>query len=267
MLILLGTVVLVLGLFEYLTSPTPYIDTIRRDYSKDFSLAEGKSFEVWYDIAKTNVTVKITLAFSLDVADNGTVDFYVMSQKAYFDWKNGSAIHPEFEKKVISHEETSFTPTYDGIYYVVVDNAQYNSTKSVSLRIEYLNTLHMVDYSESPKWFAFALIGFLLLIGGSLLFKSPFTILTENLSDFLFLSRFEKVMGIEVQNYRKIFNIKLLKICLVSLAVVVTSFVLVKLVPDYINLLNTFPEVASTALDIDFRQFLCLYTVIGLSCH
>ena len=245
----------------YLFSSYPLVEPIERDYVRNLHIERGDDFYVWYSFSESNIFKNQSLHITFDVADDNVIDFYVMSNSSFNEWKNGSMAKGTIELQGINHQDLTFEPPEYDRYYIVLDNNLYNSSKSVFLRSLWTSTLSTVNYNQSFTWLKISIISLVLLIIGSVLSKNPVNFLLRK-TQMAYSKEIKKVVGQKNIKDKVEFNLKFFWFVFV----LITAIVIIGVVKSYttaIPLLQDFPELSPMITDIFIRMFI-YYGLISL---
>ena len=251
---------LIFSIIEYLFTSYPCVESIERPYVRHVYLQEEESFHVSYSISEAEIYVNQSLQVQVEVTGDEVIDFYIMSNSQYEDWKNGSVARGILELPEVNHEDLVFIPSAEDRYYLVLDNTSYNASKSIRFQSVWIVFVHLVNYGEAFWWLKIALVNLVLLLIGSFLSNNPINLALKKLQGFALLKEIRNVKGQENIDA----SIKAsLKFFWLTLGIL-TAIAFVGIVRAFANSyygLQIFPELFPIVTDILIRLFLYYYSV------
>lgn len=251
---------LVLSIGGYAFTSYSSVEPIERDYARDVHLERGKYFSIWYSLSPlSQIFLNQSLQITFEVTDEEVIDFYVMSNSSYEEWKNGSIATGIVEIQATNHEDSEFIPPKDDKYYIVLDNKPYNSSKTIYLQTMWTATLSTVNYSQAFNWLKISVISLVLLIIGSFLSKNPIGSFLRKINEFAYLKEIRNVIGREeiktnIDLHLKFFWFLLGVITAITFVAVAYPF------STGLPFLRDFPELFPMVADMFIRTFIYYYS-------
>jgi len=138
-----------------------------------------------------------SLQITFEVIDEEVIDFYVMSNSSYEEWKNWSIATGIVEIQATNHEDSEFIPPKEDRYYIVLDNKPYNSSKTINVQTMWTATLSTVNYSQAFNWLKVSVISLVFLIIGSFLSKNPIGSFLGRVNEFAYFKEISNIIGRE----------------------------------------------------------------------
>jgi hypothetical protein len=249
---LLGIILAFVGLAGYLTTAKPSTGPITRGLADNITLQKGRSWDIWYSFSNSSVLLNQTLDVSFIVGSGGVVDFYIMSNSQYQNWKNGSVATGVLVETGRNFENSSFVPTAYGKYYLVLDNTPYNTSKSIAYRYTWIAKAALVDYSESFDWLFLSIAGISVSITLNLLTGNPINTSLKRLLEYACPKRAKKIRGTEDIRTRTNNSLKLFWIYVTAVAALIIATLIFMLIKN-ISFLQDFPEMTPMTVDVMVR--------------
>jgi hypothetical protein len=262
-LVILCLPLLVFSIIGYLFTTRPYVGHIDREYARDVTILQGKSFYIWYDLIPSPIILNQTLNILFEVTDNEVIDFYLMSDSQWQNWNNGSAATGMVEAHVTESENILFLPPTDGKYYLVLDNTLYNSSKLTHFQSIWTATLRMVDYSVAFNWLTISFISLGLLITGNLLSRNVIGLGLRKALGLTYPKEVKQLRGAEVVKIRNEQNSKLFWIAFGLLTIAVFIAIMMSVIRNLPFATENFPELFAAFIDVHIRLFLYLFSTIA----
>lgn len=252
------------SLNRYLVEARSYVGSIQRDFSRNVYVRRNDSYYVWYNLSRTPAILNLSLYISFAVENNDNIDFFVMSSFQYQQWTNSSLKNGIIEKFRTSNESFIFIPNKDDVYYLVIDNTNYNATKSVNLHTTWTAAMYMINYTDSFEWLRWMGISLFGLTLGSILSRNP---LNRMLKGFLSSTTLRSVKAIRDSKdieFRNKYEVRLFWFVLIVLLVFVIGILLYSFLKSLNYILIDFPEFSSEFIDIHIR-LMVFYSLVFFS--
>jgi hypothetical protein len=244
----------VVGYAGYLFGAKPVTQTITRNFASTIDLANGKSYYIWYNISNSRILKNQTLHASFTVMDNGKIDFYVMSDFQYNEWKNGANASGLVEERAKNSGDTVFAPLNYGIYYLILDNSHYNVSELVTFRCAWIATADSVNYSDSYVWLGFSGVSLCAVAALNMLLDNPIRKSPSKLLRGASLKQANSVRHAEDLKLRIDDSLRFFWTFL-ALMLVVIIVLFIRNILINISFFQDFPELFPMSLDMLLRIF------------
>jgi hypothetical protein len=253
---------LAISLSEYLFTAHPYAGYISRHYSRDVNISQGRSFYIWYNLSQSPIILNQSLSVSFEVRSLRVVDFYVMSNSQYEDWKNGSRAAGILEARTTNSQDLVFMPPEEGKYYLVLDNTPYNSSVSAQFQSTWAAALTLIDYSEAFSWLMISFICAALLITVNFLSGNPISSAIRNILDSACLKEIKDIRRDEDIRTRTNTTSKFFWVTFGLLTSAVFVALLASAVRNLSFVTQSFPELSPMFVDVYARLFLYFFALV-----
>lgn len=263
LIIALCTILIPLGLIEYMLTARACVGTAQREFIRDLYLVRGDSYHIWYNITQPNIILNQSLHIIFEVRNDGLIDFFVLSDSQFEEWKNGSLAVSILEARHRNLGNFIFTPSTEGLYYLVLDNSQYNTSKSIRFDSIWEADMALVDYSESYIWLALSLIGLFTIMIVNFLSGNPINVALKKLLRSSSPKKVKEIRGNEYLEIRINHTLKIFWLFFGLTTAIAFIFVfVVNLVRNY-SFFQNFPEIVPMGIDITLR--VALYYFFGFT--
>ncbi|MEM2144752.1 MAG: hypothetical protein QW279_05290, partial [Candidatus Jordarchaeaceae archaeon] len=181
-LMIISLVLFSVGINQYLNNTKLTTGPIQgTEYSKTWQIDAGEYDYLWYNVTLTEMELNSSILFSFEEINEKQVDFYVMSSSQFYSWKNTSIANSLIARTNSSSQIISFYPNNNDTYYFVVDNSQYNTTKTLYVKSNWLSIVFLLDHSQVTAWLLTAMTGVLLFFVSCVLAGNPVNILLRKI--------------------------------------------------------------------------------------